>query len=429
MKKVLLYIRLNILYMLRNKARFWLTVGGITIGLFIYMLGNVAVDGYIDSLYKEAYNFDADSLIVYDEKDEIIDKIQELSVDNHICRCNIIDESYTINKDYVYKTTKIKNGVSLIGLDEGVMRSSVPYISNKYIALTKAKILYGRDFSDEDIKNGENCIIIEKSTALFWFQKENAVGEYVDVISPYGYDRFVVIGIIEDLPSTYGRNLEFNKVIGQNVDREYNNSSVAYTTYDYLNNMVENNSIEERYIVNIGTGNQNEDISTLIRELNEKSVRYGMNVSIVSRSTLVDDVRNLESKMRGFINAIIVVMIIIAGFMIITIYIFSVKERMYEIGVRRALGASEFDIVYQFIMEGIITALTAGVMTFLTGVVVCNLATSYLIGKLYMDIRIVLSRELIFSMFGLSVLQGIVFSFIPALIASKIRPTEAIRWD
>ena len=144
---------------------------------------------------------------------------------------------------------------------------------------------------------------------------------------------------------------------------------------------------------------------------------------------MLDEVNDLESKMKGFINAIIVVIIIISGFMIVTIYIFSVKERMYEIGVRRALGASEFDIVYQFIIEGIITALVAGIMTMLVSVIACNLATSYLIGELYMDIRLVLSKELIFSMFGVSVLQGIAFCFIPAMIASKIRPTEAIRWD
>ena len=54
---------------------------------------------------------------------------------------------------------------------------------------------------------------------------------------------------------------------------------------------------------------------------------------------------------------------------------------------------------------------------------------SLAIAGLLEDIRLVLSKELTFSMFGLSVLQGIVFCFIPAMIASKIRPTEAIRWE
>lgn len=429
MKKILLYIRLNILYMFRNKARFLLTVIGITIGLFVYMLGNVSVDSYIGSLYKEAYNFDKNSFLVYDEQDEIIGKIQEYSENLHVGRCNIASDSYSVNRDYYYKDIKINNSVNLIGLDNGVINSSIPYISNEYIALARAEMLYGADFSDQNIKNGENCIIIERSTAVFWFQKENAVGEYLDVITPYGYDRFIVVGVIEDLPSRYSRNLEFNKIVEQNIAKEYNNTSVAYTTYDYLNNMVENSDIEERYIVNLTSQHQDGDIDELISELSEQSIVYGTNASIVSQSRLIDEISDLESKMRGFINAIIAVLILISGFMIVTIYIFSVKERMYEIGVRRALGASETDIICQFIIEGIVTALISSIVTLLLGTVICNLATAYLIGQLYMDIRLVLSNELILSMFGLSILQGIVFCFIPALIASKIRPTEAIRWD
>ncbi len=429
MKKILLYIKLNIFYMFRNKARFWLTVLGITIGLFIYLFGNVAVDGYIDSLYKEAYDFDKDSFIVYDEKDKLIGEIKKYDADIRIGKYSIFHTSCDINKDYVYKNVKISNSVNLIGLNNTIEDSSVPYMTNESMSLAKAKFLYGRDFSDKDIRRGKNYAIIEKSTAMFWFQKENAIGEYIDVVSPYGYDRFVVIGIIDDLPCTRRKNLEFNKLIEQSVDNNYTNSCVAYTTYSYLNNMVESGDIEERYIVNVGTLDQDEDIAALINGLSEKSSLYDLDVSIVSRSILVEEVRNLESKIKGFINALIVVVILIAGFMIVTIYIFSVKERMYEIGVRRALGASEFDIIYQFVAEGIVTALVAAVITFMAGVVICNLATSYLIGKLYMDMRLVLSRELILSMFGLSVLQGIVFSFAPALIASKIRPTEAIRWD
>lgn len=414
--------------MFRNKTRFLLTLTGITIGLFVYLLGNAAVDGYINSLYKEAYDFDENSFLVYDEEGRIIEEIQKYDDNLSVNRCNIIGSAYTVNKDYQYKNIEVINSVNLIGLDAGVSDTAIPYIGDEHISLARAEILYGTDFSEENIKKGDNCIIIERSTAVFWFQKENAVGEYLDVISPDGYDRFVVAAVIEDLPSRRRMNLEFNKLSEQGNAAKYSNTSAAYTTYNYVNNMGEESSIEERYIVNTGLL-QNGDIDGLIDELSEKSVVYDINAGIVSQNRLVKDVRNLEIKIHGFINAIIVVLIVISGFMIVTVYIFSVKERTYEIGVRRALGASETDIVCQFIIEGIITALTAGIVTLLFGVIICNLATSYLIGKLYMEIRLVLSGKLILSMFGISVLQGIVFCFIPALTASKIRPTEAIRWD
>ncbi len=396
--------------------------------MFVYLLGNAAVDGYINSLYKEACNFDENSFLVYDEEGRIIEEIQNYDDNLSVGRCNIIGSAYTVNRDYQYKNIEVINSVNLIGLDAGISDTAIPYIGDEYISLARAEILYGADFSEENIKKGDNCIIIERSTAIFWFQKENAVGEYLDVISPDGYDRFVVVAVIEDLPSRRSMNLEFNKLLEQGNTVKYSNTSVAYTTYNYVNNMGEESSTEERYIVNTGLL-QDGDIDSLIDELSEKSVVYDINAGIVSQNRLVKEVRNLEIKIHGFINAIIVVLIVISGFMIVTIYIFSVKERTYEIGIRRALGASETDIVCQFIIEGIITALAAGFVTLFFGVIICNLATSYLIGHLYMEIRLILSGKLILSMFGISILQGIVFCFIPALTASKIRPTEAIRWD
>lgn len=429
MKKSFLFIRLNVLYMFRNKARFILTLTGITIGLFIYMLGNVGVDCYLDSLYRDAYDFDENSIYVHDMDGEIIDRIRNYDSYARISRCCSTLESYSTDKNYVYKNVSINNSVELVGLNNGIMGGTVPYVKNEGISLARAKLLYGNDFSDEDIRNGTNSVIIEKSTALFWFQKENAVGENVDIISPYGYDRFVIVGVIEDLPGRRSDNMKYNKTIQQNITQEFSNSSVAYTTYNYLMNMVKGNGIVEWYTVSTADSKGNDQIENLIEELNSKAAMSGTPVSIITQQRLLEEVSSLERLLRGFINAIVVALILISGFMIVTIYVFSVKERTYEIGVRRALGAAEFDIVVQFVLEGIVTSLVASISVLLFGAVICNLATSYLINKLYMDIRLVFSEKLILSVIGLAMLQGILFSLMPALIASKTRPTEAIRWD
>lgn len=428
MKKIWLYFRLNILYMFRNRARFILTVLGITIGLLIYVIGNVGVEAYMNSLYKEAYNFEKDCAIVLDDENQIIDRVQSLSNELGIHKCNFVGESYSLNNEYIYKGVKINNAMSLIGIDNKMLNSVVPYISNNNILLTKVEIVYGTDFSDEDIDTGKNYIIIEKSTAKYLFQKENAVGEYVDVISPYGYDRFMIIGIIEDLPVTNVKNLIFNRTLREEKETEYYNCMTAYTSYSYLNDMVGEENLQKRYIIDFGNVSD-EEIFNKINRLNEECTTYNIDAKIVSQNTMLEEVRILENQISGFINVLIVIMMCISGFMIITIYIFSIKERTYEIGVRRALGASGYDIINQFIIEGIVTAVIAGLITLVIAVVSCNFGTAYFVGSLYMDIKFIMSKEIIFSMFGLSILQGITFCFLPSLIASKIRPTEAIRWD
>ena len=70
MKKLFLFFRLNVLYMFRNKARFILTLSGVSIGLLIYMLGNAGVDCYLERLYRNAKDFDTDGILVHDTEGE-----------------------------------------------------------------------------------------------------------------------------------------------------------------------------------------------------------------------------------------------------------------------------------------------------------------------------------------------------------------------
>lgn len=426
MKKTVLFLKLNILYMFRNKVRFVLTICGITIGLLIYILGNIAVEAYIGALYREAYAFDGDSLFIADEDGKTINKLARLEWDNDIYKCGLAGEAYNLNNTYLYKGIRVVNTVSLVGLEGQVQGKAIPCIGDTNISLTRTKIIYGRDLSYEDISQGKNSAIIERSSAMYLFQRENAVGERLDVISPYGYDQFEIVGIIEDTPSTKNKNLEFNKTV-QDGKEEYINMVTAYTSYDYLKRMAGDN-LQDRYIIDT-EGMNTDEIDDKIGRLNDENAVYNIKANITSQNMMLEDVSATENELRGFINTLILIIILISGFMIVTIYMFSVKERMYEIGVRRAVGASGFDIIMQFVTEGVVTAVTAGAVALLTGVIICNFGTSYFINNLYMDIRLIMSGKLIFSMLGLSVLQGIVFCFVPAVIASKIRPTEAIRLE
>lgn len=80
-------------------------------------------------------------------------------------------------------------------------------------------------------------------------------------------------------------------------------------------------------------------------------------------------------------------------------------------------------------IEGIlISALAAGV-SIAVSIFLSNFLTYFIRDINYIDFTMILTKELLVGTAAISVLQGIIFSFIPAMIASGIRPTEAIRWD
>ena len=428
MRKIILYMRLNILYMFRNKVRFSLTVLGISIGLLIYILGNSGADAYLNSLYEKAYNFADNSYLITDDKNVLLPQIQAEQEQISINKCNFIGSVYKLNKSYTYKKIEISNSMGLFGVDSALEDSIIPYKYENSISLAKSKIIYGHDFTEHDISTGANVIIIEKSTAQFLFQKDNAVGESIDYVTEYGYTRFEVIGIIEDLPCTKANNLKFNNIVDNSINKEYKNISSGYISYNCMSKLVDDLSIQIRYIIRDNNSNHL-TFKEFMDSINNNIKAYSLEAKIDSRDSIIKRIRIEENALKGFINIILFIIILISGFMIMTIYIFSVKERMYEIGVKRAIGGSKFEILKQFILEGIITSIFAGIITIFMSAIICNLGTAYLIGKLYVNIRLVLSREIIISTMGLSILQGVIFCLIPSWIASKIRPSEALRLD
>lgn len=429
MRKLWLYMKLNIFYLIRNKVRFGLTIFGIIIGLIVFLLGNVIVNAYIGSLYKKANNFTKDSFLVHDEKNQIIDMTLDKLNNPTMCTYSFWGSAFILEQSYMYKKIRVQNGMSLIGVEANFINTSIPYMEDSIIYLSKSNIIYGRGITNTDIQDKRNVVVIEKSTSKFIFRVENSVGKYIEFVSPYGYMRLEIIGIIEDLPSAKAQNLNFNKSINDKCDGIIKNHFCGYMPYSYLNEIVGNKeSLMKEYVI-IVDSDDSKASAQVINTVQKYIQLYGKEAGIRSREILINEVRSLETKMKGVLAVMLIVILALSGFMIMTIFVFSVKERVYEIGVRRALGASQFDIVKQFIFEGMILAVTGGITTILLSLVLCNLISAIFLNILYLDIRLIMDKGIVVATMGLSVLQGIIFSFIPAIIASKIRPTEAIRWD
>jgi putative ABC transport system permease protein len=101
----------------------------------------------------------------------------------------------------------------------------------------------------------------------------------------------------------------------------------------------------------------------------------------------------------------------------------SVMERIREIGVRRATGATKQDIVFQFLAEAILISISGGLIGIILG-----LAISKIIMKVT-DILTIVSPMSIVISFGVSVAVGIIFGYMPAKRAAEQDPVESLRHD
>ncbi len=123
------------------------------------------------------------------------------------------------------------------------------------------------------------------------------------------------------------------------------------------------------------------------------------------------------------LGSIAAISLLVGGIGIMNIMLASVTERTREIGIRRALGATQADIVLQFLAEALILSLTGGVIGIGLGMAI-PLAVSHFAGL----ITITTPNSLCLA-FGISLFTGVVFGIYPATRAAALSPIEALRHE
>lgn len=134
-----------------------------------------------------------------------------------------------------------------------------------------------------------------------------------------------------------------------------------------------------------------------------------------------------EQKTKDIFNivlgAIAGISLIVGGIGIMNIMLASVMERIREIGVRRAIGATRRDIIFQFLAEATLISITGGLIGILLGVIMANVITAST------DIKTIVSFSSIILSFGVAAGVGIIFGWLPARKAAEQDPVISLRHD
>ena len=123
------------------------------------------------------------------------------------------------------------------------------------------------------------------------------------------------------------------------------------------------------------------------------------------------------------LGAIASISLIVGGIGIMNIMLASMLERMREIGVRRAMGATQKDILFQFLSEAVLISVAGGV----AGIIVGGLLSFGI--ERFADIRTIVSYISVVVAFGVSFTVGLVFGIVPAWRAAKADPVVCLRYE
>ena len=172
------------------------------------------------------------------------------------------------------------------------------------------------------------------------------------------------------------------------------------------------------------TPEQVEGLTRNIQTLLESRHRQGARYRVDNLAAILDAARSIAKVLTLVLILISAIALIISGIGIMNIMLVTVTERTREIGLRMAVGAARRDVLQQFLAEAILISLAGGLAGILIGVAI-PLSVQYFTD----DIRIPVSWLSIVIAFSVSLLVGLVFGLLPANRASRLNPTEALRYE
>ncbi len=146
--------------------------------------------------------------------------------------------------------------------------------------------------------------------------------------------------------------------------------------------------------------------------------------AVVNQSDLLDSLNGITSNLTVFLALIASTSLLVGGIGIMNIMLVSVTERTKEIGIRKAIGAKQRDILLQFLFESVVLSLLGGFLGIALGTAFATAGTA-LVRSLNMSVQ----ADSVILATGVSVTIGILFGFYPAWQAARKNPIDALRAD
>lgn len=445
--KLLMYFRHVVLMSTVNKVRLVLTAIGIFIAVFLFSVGLIITDSYYTGNIKVISDMQEHTLVITSNKspEDVKNDLSEISSLVPI-EFSVLSERQSILSSPIGNDQYINVMAIVQGVSNNTSLGSV--ISEDGLFLpSESKLVKGRLISDYDNQSKANVVVIDEFTEMLLFPNSDGIGEYIEIgvgvngtsiavdnqsddqaIEIEEIKKLQIIGVVKDSSLTETRELALKRQLERSRSDIYVETSI-FCPISTMSDMFKDIPDKRYYVYFVAESNTYLQLVSSVKSLIDISLRKNEYFSLVTKETLLDQVENEMYYTRSMINIITLVLCIISGISIMSTTFFSVKERIPEIGIRKAFGASRIDILFQFVFEMIIIAFWVSIFAVCISFLVCKFAENYLTSKLYMSFSISVSTKQLILPVLVGIIEAIVCSIFPSLYASQIKVTESLKFE
>ncbi len=407
-------LKQSIQALMANKARTLLTTLGIMIGIATVILVLSAGEGFRSLINNQVASFGTNTLYI---QTQVPSTSKNKSPRDEAGSGIVIT---TLNQRDLDNVKRLPNVVDDYGMVMG--QAAASYHSNSktavYIGASAARfkidqstLKSGRFYTAAEDDSGAQVVILGNKIATDLFKQDDPVGKLLRI----GSLNFSVIGVYN---SSSGLG-------GGNDDMVFIPLNTAQKKMLGINYLVE--AVVQIQDLNLSDVTA-QDISTTIRHNHNITDAAKDDFKVTTQSQILDIFNTIFNSVTILLIAIAAISLIVGGVGIMNIMYVVVTERTAEIGLRKALGAKNYNILQEFLIESILVTLLGGAIgisfgAFLSWVLTAVAVSSGLAWTFSLPLYAVGIG------FGVSAIIGISFGVLPAVSASKLDPIEALRHE
>ena len=377
-----------------HKLRSFLTVIGIIVSVFVLSLIFIIEDSVLSNINNQLRSLSKNDLIIngQDNKFNILGLMNtpNNSLSNY--------DTSTISK--IVKSS-VNSSLFLSGnasFDKNQLDNiNIIATNSNFKDFNPVKMLSGDWFSEEE--TSYNWAILGKNLASKLIGSERARNQIINLKGV----KFTVIGIAE------------SKNLSNNAFFDINNS--AFIGLKSGQNLAKTDKIGQ---INVRINNDNKDTKNRIYNILKNNHKDSSDYNIINAKDYLNNTTKSLKNMKLLVVLFVVTTLVISGIAIMNIMLVGVVERRYEIGIRKAVGATNNNIRNQFILESIILTTRGGLIGF---------ALAYLVGLIisfYLSINLCFSLNALLIGLAIPILIGIFFGVYPAVKASRGNIIDAL---